>query len=186
MHGAEGFPSELCAEHRAVEALLRRLDGERARGRPAAEEDLRLLHALRLLLAPHLTAEEVYLYPLVRRRLPAGGALADAAAHTHATIRGLLDRAVDERLSAPERGRATAALTVVLRAHLRGEEERLFPALRARVAPEELRRCARRLREARPTGPDAPVWGLPPGTGAIAAVRDGLTGHDTARSRHSP
>ncbi|MFD0345224.1 hypothetical protein ACFQ0M_02330 [Kitasatospora aburaviensis] len=74
----------------------------------------------------------------------------------------------------------------MLRAHLRGEEERLFPALRARVAPEELRRCARRLREARPTGPDAPVWGLPPGTGAIAAVRDGLTGHDTARSRHSP
>ncbi|MER7756368.1 hemerythrin domain-containing protein [Kitasatospora sp. NPDC097643] len=186
MNGAEGFPSGLCAEHRAVEAVLRRLDSARANGGPAPEEGLRLLCSLRRLLDVHLAAEEDHLYPLVRRRLPAGGALADAAVHTHATIRRLLERAADERLSSTEHRRCTAALLVVLRAHLRGEEERLFPALRARATAQELRRCARHLRGARAARPDAPVWGLPPGTGAIAAVRDHLTGHGTRERWHSP
>ncbi|WP_195911350.1 hemerythrin domain-containing protein [Streptomyces kaniharaensis] len=186
MNGAEGFPSALRAEHRTMEALMRRLDCARAHGGPSPDEELRLLTSLRLLLDAHLAAEEDHLYPLVRRCLPSGGALADAAARTHATIRRLLDRATDTRLASLDRGRSAAALLVVLRAHLRGEEERLFPALRARVAPEELRRCSRRLRQARPPRPGEPVWELPPGTGAIAAVRDHLTGHDTSLRRDSP
>ncbi|MFD0273451.1 hemerythrin domain-containing protein [Kitasatospora sp. NPDC127111] len=206
MNGAEGFPSRLFAEHRAIEALLRQLDGVAARGGTAnggtaGDEGVRLVALLRQLLEPHMVAEEAYLYPLVRRCLPAGAALAVAAGRTHAAIRRLLDRADDTRLSAAERRRATAAMVVVLRAHLRGEEEQLFPALRARGAPEELRRCDRRMGEARARRPGAQapgaqaagaqaagaeVWGLPPGAGAIAALRDHVTGHDTSGHRHSP
>ncbi|MEU6234443.1 hemerythrin domain-containing protein, partial [Kitasatospora sp. NPDC047058] len=136
-------------------------------------------------------AEEAHLYPLARRCLPAGDALALAAGRTHAAIRRLLDRADDDRLSATERRRATAAVVIVLRAHLRGEEEQLFPALRARGAPEELRRCDRRMGEARSRQsgsqtPGAEVWGLPPGAGAIAALRGHVTGHNASGHRHSP
>ncbi|MFI6151538.1 hemerythrin domain-containing protein [Kitasatospora sp. NPDC051170] len=177
MVGAENFPTRLYAEHRAIEAVLGRLD---AGGPPL--EDLRLLGCLQRLLIPHLAAEEEHLYPLVRRHLSAGGPLADVGAHTHATIRRLLEQALEAQTS-PTGRRATAALLIVLRAHLHGEEQRLFPALRARAAPEELRRCERRLHAGRPEPPASPVWGLPPGTGAIAAVRDHLTGHDTSSQR---
>lgn len=187
MNGPVAFPSELCAEHRAVEAVLRRLDGARSDGGPAPDDELRLLHALRELLERHLAVEEEHVYPLVRRYLPAGGALADAAVHTHATIRRLVERALDGRLPAAERHPATETLLVVLRAHLSGEEAQLFPALRLRAPSEELRRCSRRLREAPATHPPQPVWGLPPGAGAIASVRDHLTGHDSSQQRrHSP
>ncbi|MFD8708474.1 hemerythrin domain-containing protein [Kitasatospora sp. NPDC059648] len=185
MDAAEGFPSGLFAQHRAIEALLRQLDGVRTRGGTTDDEDLRLLCALRRLLVPHLAAEEEHLYPLARRCLPGGRALADAAGCTHASIRRLLDRANDHRLSVPGRRRATAVLLLVLRTHVRGEEEHLFPALRARARPDELRRCERRLREPRagPAGPagraDSAVWGLPPGAGAITALRDHLTGHES-------
>ncbi|MEU4300685.1 hemerythrin domain-containing protein [Kitasatospora aureofaciens] len=194
MKAAEGFPSGLCAQHRAIEALLRQLDGVRTRGGTSDEEDLRLLAALRRLLLPHLAAEEEHLYPLARRYLPVGRALADAAGCTHASIRRLLDRADDCRLSVTGRRRATAVLLLVLRTHLRGEEEQLFPALRARARPDELRRCERRLREPRagppgatgPAGPAGPaVRGLPPGAGAITALRERLTGHDNS-GQHSP
>ncbi|MGW2374278.1 hypothetical protein [Kitasatospora sp. NPDC001683] len=68
----------------------------------------------------------------------------------------------------------------------RGDEEQLFPALRARARPDALRRCERRLREARagPRGSRCPtVWGLPPGAGAITALRNHLAGHDTTGQR---
>ncbi|MEU8511042.1 hemerythrin domain-containing protein [Kitasatospora sp. NPDC048722] len=186
MNGPEAFPSELCAEHRAVETVLRRLDGTRTDGGPVPDDDTRLLHALRELLDRHLAVEEDHVHPLVRRYLPAGGALADAAVHTHTTIRLLIDRALDEHLPVAERHHATDTLLVVVRAHLSGEEDRLFPALRLRVPAEELRRCSRRVREAPPTTPPRPVWGIPPGAVATATVRDHLTGHGSSEQRHSP
>ncbi|RKT19485.1 hemerythrin HHE cation binding domain-containing protein [Streptomyces sp. 1114.5] len=185
MNGAEGFPSRLCAEHRAIEALLRQLDRITTR-RGTDDEALRLLDALRRLLEPHLAAEEDHLYPLARRALPNGEALADAAVHTHTAIRRLLDRADDGRLTPTERRHAMSVLVVVVRSHLRGEEEQLFPALRVGGAPEDLRRCERRMREARAPRAGGPVWGLPPGAGAIAALRDGVSGHRTSGDRHSP
>ncbi|MFJ7906652.1 hemerythrin domain-containing protein [Kitasatospora sp. NPDC096204] len=186
MNGAEGFPARLSAEHRAIEALLRRLTRITDRAGAHDGEALQLLGSLRRLLSPHLLAEEAHLYPLARRRLPAGDALADAAGRSHTAIRRLLDRAQDERLSAGGRRHATAVLVVLLRTHLRGEDERLFPALRARAAAEELRSCERRMREGRARRPGARLWGLPPGTGAIASLRDDVSGHDTSGHRHSP
>ncbi|MFJ9442455.1 hemerythrin domain-containing protein [Kitasatospora sp. NPDC101235] len=186
MNGAEGFPVRLSAEHRAIEALLRRLNRTTTRAGTPDEEALRLLGSLRRLLAPHLLAEEAHLYPLARRCLVAGDALADAADGSHAAIRRLLDRAQDGRLSAGGRRHATAVLVVLLRAHLRGEEERLFPALRARAAPRDLRTCERRMHEGRGRRPGAPLRGLPPGTGAIAALRDHVSGHDGSGHHHSP
>ncbi|MFH9347704.1 hemerythrin domain-containing protein [Kitasatospora sp. NPDC017646] len=161
MNAAEGFPSGLFAQHRAIEALLRQLDGVRARDGATDDEDLRLLSALRRLLLPHLATEEEHLYPLARRCLPGGRALADAAGRTHASIRRLLDRTDDRRLSVAGRRRATAVLLLVLRTHLRGEEEQLLPALRSRARPDELRRCERRLGEPR-AGPPVPAGSTGP------------------------
>ncbi len=186
MNSPDGLLGELCTEHRAMEALLRRLDLVHARGEHAVAEGRRLLVELRGLLDEHLAVEEAYFYPLVRRHVPAGGALTDAAVHTHVTVRRLLARAMDERLPAADRTHCTGSLLVVLRAHLGGESERLFPLVRAAVPAAELRRHGERLAAARPGGPCSPVWGLPPGTGAIAAVRDRLTGHDSADRSHSP
>ncbi|MET8543973.1 hemerythrin domain-containing protein [Kitasatospora sp. NPDC004799] len=186
MNGAEGFPNRLSAEHRAVESLLHQLNRTATHAGAPDGEALRLLGSLRRLLTPHLLAEEDHLYPLARRCLTTGDALADAAARSHTAIRRLLDRAEDDRLTAGGRRHATAVLAVLLRAHLRGEEERLFPALRARAAPRDLRACERRMRESRARRPGAPLWGLPPGAGAIAALRDGVSGHDTSGPQQSP
>ncbi|MFF8772605.1 hemerythrin domain-containing protein [Kitasatospora sp. NPDC015120] len=186
MNGPDGLLADLSTAHRAVEALLRRLDTVHARGEHAVADGHRLLAELDRLLDEHLTAEETYFYPLVGQYLPAGRALADAAAHTHTTVRRLLARAMDERLPAADRTHCTGALLVLLRAHLSGENERLFPLVRAAVPAAELRRCADRLAEARRTGPCSSVWGLPPGTGAIASLRERFTGHDSAHRPHSP
>lgn len=186
MNGTEGFPGRLSAEHRAIEVLLRRLTGTATRADGPEEEAVRLLDSLRELLHPHLLAEEAHLYPLARRCLITGDALAGAAARSHTAIRRLLDLAADDRLSADGRRRATAVLVVLLRSHLRGEDERLFPALRAHAEPEELRTCERRMREGWNRRSGAPLWGPPPGAGAIAALRDDVGGHDTSGRRHSP
>ncbi|MFJ4095723.1 hemerythrin domain-containing protein [Kitasatospora sp. NPDC089913] len=186
MNGPDGLLGELCVEHRALEALLRRLDLVHARGEHAVADGGRLLTELAALLDEHTAVEEAYFYPLVVRHLPAGGALADAARHAHAAVRRLLARAADERLPASDRTRCTGSLLVLLRTHLRGENERLFPLVRAAVPAAELRRQGERLAEARPCGSGAPVWGLPPGTGAIAAVRDRLTGHNGADHQNTP
>ncbi|MCX4683211.1 hemerythrin domain-containing protein [Kitasatospora purpeofusca] len=186
MNGLDGLLGELCVEHRAMEALLRRLDLVHARGEHAVAEGHRLLAEFSTLLDEHLAVEERYFYPLVVRHVPAGTALADAAVHTHTTVRRLLSRAMDERLSAADRTRCTGALLVLLRTHLRGEDEQLFPLVRAAVPAAELRHRGERLAAARPTGTGAPVWGLPPGTGAVAAVRDRLTGHGDAGRQDSP
>ncbi|MFJ8436713.1 hemerythrin domain-containing protein [Kitasatospora sp. NPDC094019] len=186
MNGHDGLLGELCVEHRALEALLRRLDRVHARNGHAVVEDRRLLAELSALLDEHLTAEERYFYPLVARHLPAGRALADAARHTHATVRRLLSRAMDERLAADDRVRCTGSLLVLLRTHLNGEDERLFPLVRVAVPAAELRHRGGRLAASRPPCATAPVWGLPPGLGGIAAVRDRLTGHGVAGRQDSP
>lgn len=151
MDHTEGPLTELCTEHRSLDALLGRLDRARAGAgdRPGADGTAVLLAELHTLLDAHRTTAEAHLHPLVRRYLPAGNSLADAAAHTHAAIGRLLAEAMDERFPAAHRDRCAAALLVVTRAHLRGEEERLLPALRGRTPPEELRRCAHRMGEER-------------------------------------
>ncbi|MGW4895970.1 hemerythrin domain-containing protein [Kitasatospora sp. NPDC004240] len=181
-----GLLGELCAEHRALEALMRRLDAVRVDRRLPASEHLRLLAQLREVLEAHLAAEDARLYPLVRRRVPGGQALADVAGHAHTAIAELARRAADPRADAVERDRATAALLVVLRAHLANEDERLFPALRMCVPAREL--AGTTAGPAAVGGPPrtAPVWGLPPGTGAIGAVRDRITGHDTTGRPDGP
>ncbi|MFE6746300.1 hemerythrin domain-containing protein [Kitasatospora purpeofusca] len=186
MNGLDGLLGELCVEHRAVEALLRQLDLVHARGEDAVADGQRLLTELSTLLDEHLTVEEQYFYPLVVHNVPAGAALADSAVHTHATVRRLLSRAMDEGLSAGDRSRCTGALLVLLRTHLRGEDEQLFPLVRAAVPAAELRRRGESLAASRPAATGAPVWGLPPGTGAVAAVRDRLTGHGGPGRQDSP
>ncbi|MFF7457040.1 hemerythrin domain-containing protein [Kitasatospora sp. NPDC008115] len=128
MNGPEGLLCELSSAHRAVEALLRRLDAVHARGEHAVADGRRLLAEPDRVLDEHLTVEEAHFHPLVRRYLPAGRALAGATAHTHTTVRRLLARATDERLPAADRTRCTGALLVLLRAHPGRREPAPAPA----------------------------------------------------------
>jgi hypothetical protein len=122
----------------------------------------------------HLSAEEQYLYPVVRAVLPGGAALADAEIAAAAALR--------RRLPDP------FAVVPALRAHARRCES-WFPGLRAALDPADLVRLGNRAviaAEAAPTRPHAgtpirPPWNrlVEPALGVLDKVRDGLSGRPT-------
>jgi hypothetical protein len=159
-----------------------------AHWRPAGPDMLDLLAAShRRLLAVatvadvvgHLSAEEQYLYPVVRATLTDGDRLADAEVAADAAIRSLLRDGRDA-------GEA-------LRGHV-ARCEALFPALRAGLDEVTRIRLGNRLvvaQEAAPTRPHRgtptrPPWNrlVDPLVGAVDKIRDTFSGYpDRAHSK---
>jgi hypothetical protein len=125
-------------------------------------------------LCRHLSAEEQYLYPAVRRALAGGDALADRELAA--------DRELRTATGAPELPRLIAG-------HIRRCERGLFPALRQSMDEVALIRLGNRVEIALEAAPSRPHPGLPdrpplnkwvdPVVGAVDKVRDALTGRVT-------
>jgi hypothetical protein len=144
----------LATDHRGVDLLLRRLA---AAGDPEDPERARdLLDVAIAELARHITAEEQYLYPAVRRYLRDGDRLAArerAAARRIGRLAGeLMGTLADEDSFAP----LVARLAREVRAHASRQQRELFGRLRADVDRRALVRLGTDLLSAKKLAPTRP------------------------------
>ncbi|MEU5716079.1 hemerythrin domain-containing protein [Streptomyces sp. NPDC020403] len=174
--------SELTADHREVDSLFARIEEQ-----PVGDERRReLADELTVELVRHAVAEEQYLYPAVRRYVDDGDDMADKEIEDHAAVERLLKdlegRAADE----PAFDDLVAKLRYQVTAHVRDEEDRLFPLLAAACSPAALDELGDRIRKAKKTAPTRPHPSAPdtppankilaPGAGLVDRARDLVTG----------
>lgn len=137
-------------------------------------------------LVKHSVAEEIYLYPTVRKVVPGGDGIADHELSEHAEAEQTMKRLEGLTPEEPEFWPTVHKLITEIRHHVAEEENGLFPQLRAACSMEDLQELGRkveRVQKVSPTRPHpaAPSEGaalaaLAPGIGLVDRVRDALSG----------
>ena len=183
MSGHEGnVIAELTTDHREVEELFGQIkalgsgDGQR---REIADE-------FTIELVRHSVAEEMYLYPAVRKHVSGGDALADKELADHKQVEELLKELEGVSTEEAHFDVLVDRLIAEVGAHVKDEEQNLFPALAQACSPEELSELGDKIRRAKklaptrphPSAPDTPPANklLAPGTGLVDRARDFVTG----------
>lgn len=189
--------SILVQDHREVEELFVRLeelasargavptnrDGDDDDDKPEAKV---VAEQVVMELVRHAVAEEQYVYPAIREHLPGGNEFAEKEIAEHAeaeqTMKALEKLDPDDA----EFWTRIHALMAEIREHIAGEENEMFPALRAAVSEERLIELGEKVEKAKkmaptrphPAAPDRPPLNkiLGPGTALVDRVRDALTG----------
>ncbi|WP_308201210.1 hemerythrin domain-containing protein [Paractinoplanes maris] len=166
----------ITGEHRELLGLCDRLSAE--------PEDKRLADVLIAALSRHLSAEEQYLYPAVRRTVPGGEELADRELAEDRQLLITLQRL--QKQLVPERVREVAA---AVRRHVDADAEELLPVLVQMVPIEDLIRVGNRFEtaeEAAPTRPhpgtpSSPPWNkvVDPAVAVVDKLRDAVTRRPT-------
>lgn len=124
----------LLADHRQLEAYLETYAWVRPRMARRRHETLAQLQTL---LELHLELTEGLLYPSLRGLTRAQGALFSAA-EAHALIRFCLDRLAATDDHDPRLDARVHALDLVLRPHLREEEQEIYALARHRLSKKRL------------------------------------------------
>jgi hemerythrin superfamily protein len=139
-------------------------------------------------LVRHSVAEEMYVYPAMRKHLPDGEEAVEHDISEHKEIEKTLKKL--ERASADdaEFTDLLGQLETILRDHVDDEETEQFPGLRTRVPREELVEIAKKVEAAKkiaptrphPLAPNNPVFHklVGPGVGLVDRLRDKLTKRD--------
>ncbi|MEV7175695.1 hemerythrin domain-containing protein [Kitasatospora sp. NPDC093679] len=176
MHGLD-IVEELAVDHREVEALF-----DQIRALPSA--DARRKHRvddLTIALVRHIVAEEEYLRPAVREKVPGGTALVEAAAgdgRIEATLRELEHHQAHD----PGFDDLVDRLAAEAAAHVEAQEHRVFPGLRRSCTLDELQELGRKARHAKTLAPTRPHPSEPvnkllvPTVGLFDRLRDLLSG----------
>jgi hemerythrin superfamily protein len=134
----------------------------------------------------HSVAEERYLYPSVRRRLPEGDRIADSELDKQAAAERTMNELDGLDPDDDRFDRLVRQLAEEIGEHIRSEEREVFPALQLQLAPEERAALGENLITAKRTGPvhphphtpDEPPFNkaLLPGAGLVDRVKDWLSG----------
>ena len=140
-------------------------------------------------LVRHAVAEEMYVYPAMRKYLADGE---DAVKHDieeHKELEQVMKRLESADVSGPEFDEALGRLAALLADHVQDEEAEQFPELRRRVPQEELVELAGKVETAKKLAPTRPHPGAPnselfhklvgPGVGLVDRLRDKLSGRVT-------
>ncbi|MFI6588525.1 hemerythrin domain-containing protein [Embleya sp. NPDC050493] len=173
---------ELTVDHREVDALFARIEilpvGD-SRRREVADE-------LTMELVRHSVAEEMHLYPAVRKHVEDGDSIADKELADHAAVEELLKELEGRPADDGRFDDLVARLRLAVGEHVRDEEGRLFPLLAAACTNEVLDVLGDRVRAAKKTAPTRPHPSAPdtppadrilaPGLGLVDRARDLLSG----------
>jgi hemerythrin superfamily protein len=140
-------------------------------------------------LVRHSVAEEMYVYPAMKKHLPDGDEAVQHDTEEHKELEATM-----KELEAVDAGETrfeelVRKLETTLRDHISDEEADQFPQLRARVPREELVEMAGKVEGAKklaptrphPSAPNAAVFHklVGPGVGLVDRLRDKLTGRST-------
>ncbi|MEU7553706.1 hemerythrin domain-containing protein [Streptomyces sp. NPDC044571] len=180
-HGGGDVIAELVADHREAAEMFDRIEHT-----AVAADRQTAVERLTIELVRHTVVEEEHLCPAIREHLPDGDVVADKEIADHSLVEKLVKDLEGLDAEGPEFDRLLAALKSEVTAHVRDEEENLFPRLR-RACPQGVLDAlgdeARRAKDLASTGalPDVlrtpPADGLSaPGAGLADRVRDIVTG----------
>jgi hemerythrin superfamily protein len=173
----------LINQHNEVDgvfAQLEKLDGT------TDEEVQRLAEQVVMSLVKHSVAEEIYLYPTVRKVVPGGDDIADHELREHEEAEQTMKRLEALTPDEFEFWPTLHELIGEIRHHVAEEENDLFPKLRAACPEEQLRELGRKVEQIEKVAPTRPHPSAPsegvllavlaPGAGLVDRVRDALSG----------
>jgi len=175
----------LSADHQEFLALIQQI-----KGTIEGEQRRDLADTLISELVRHSVAEEMFVYPAMRKHLPDGAeAVAhDTAEHKELEVTMKKLEAVDSTSS--DFRELIDQLETTLRDHVTDEEGEQFPQLRAQIPREDLVQMAAKVEAAKKAAPTRPHPLAPnnqvfhklvgPGVGLVDRLRDKLTGRSTS------
>ena len=140
-------------------------------------------------LVRHAVAEEMYVYPVMRKYLDDGDKAVAHDIEEHKELEQTMKKLEGAEVSSSEFDTALRRLEELLADHVQDEETEQFPELRRRVPQEELDELAGKVETAKKLAPTRPHPGAPnsevfhklvgPGVGLVDRLRDKLTGRAT-------
>jgi hemerythrin superfamily protein len=140
-------------------------------------------------LVRHAVAEEMYVYPAMRKHLPDGEKAVEHDIEEHKELEQAMKQLEAVDVSSAEFDTALRRLETLLADHVQDEETEQFPELRNRIPQEELTELAGKVETAKKLAPTRPHPGAPnselfhklvgPGVGLVDRLRDKLTGRAT-------
>ena len=166
----------LTGQHRELLALCDRLTGA------SGAERGRVAQVVVATLSRHLSAEEQYLYPAVRRVVPDGDLLADRELAEDHELLTTLKRLDAVKPDDPAFDALAADVATAVRRHVDADAEELLPLLTQMVPVEDLIRVGNRVETAEeaaptrphPATPSRPPWNkiVDPAVAVLDKVRD--------------
>jgi iron-sulfur cluster repair protein YtfE (RIC family) len=154
-----------------------------------AEERRDLADTIITELVRHSIAEEMYVYPAMRKYLPDGEEAVDHDTEEHKELEETMKKLESADAQGPEFEQLLAELDTTLRDHMADEESDQFPQLRAQVPRDELVEIGRKVETAKKLAPTRPHPMAPnnqlfhklvgPGVGLVDRLRDKLTDRST-------
>ena len=174
----------LTTDHREVTVLLGQI---RSTTDPEVRRDL--ADTVISELVRHAVAEEMYVYPAMRKHLPDGDKAVEHDVEEHKDIERTLKQLEGADASSADFDAAIGRLEALLADHVQDEETEQFPELRRRIPQEELIALAGKVENAKklaptrphPSAPNNPVFHklVGPGVCLVDRLRDKLTGRST-------
>lgn len=137
-------------------------------------------------LVRHSVAEEMFVYPAMRKHLPDGDEAVEHDVAEHKELEQLMKRWEGVDAATPDFDRVLAELEEVLRDHVQDEESEQFPKLRAAIPARQLVDMAGEVEAAKRVAPTRPHplapnnalfhFAVGPGVGLVDRLRDAWTG----------
>jgi hemerythrin superfamily protein len=174
----------LTADHRDVTALIQEIWTVKD---PMIRRDLTDTAISELVR--HAVAEEMYVYPAMKKYLDDGEKAVEHDVSEHQELEEAMKTLESVDVSSAEFDTNLRHLESVLADHVQDEETEQFPELRRKVPAEELVELAGKVETAKKLAPTRPHPGAPnnelfhklagPGVGLVDRLRDKLTGRAT-------
>jgi hemerythrin superfamily protein len=174
----------LTSDHRDVTALIDEIKTIRD---PMIRRDLTDTAISELVR--HAVAEEMYVYPAMKKYLTDGEKAVEHDIEEHKELETTMKQLESADVNSAEFDEALVRLEELLADHVRDEEAEQFPELRRKIPAEELRELAGKVETAKKLAPTRPHPGAPnnelfhklvgPGVGLVDRLRDKLTGRAT-------
>ena len=141
-------------------------------------------------LVRHAVAEEMYVYPAMRKHLPDGEEAVEHDIKEHKEIEKTLKKLEGVSADDAEFTQLLGQLEDSLRDHIQDEETEQFPGLRAQIPRGDLVEMGQKVEAAKkvaptrahPLAPNNPVFHklVGPGVGLVDRLRDKLSGRTTS------
>ncbi|MFI5889997.1 hemerythrin domain-containing protein [Actinoplanes sp. NPDC051513] len=170
----------LTADHRDVTALIGEIWAIRD---PMMRRDLADTAISELVR--HAVAEEMYVYPAMRKHLPDGEKAVEHDIEEHKELEQAMKDLEGLDVSGPEFDETLRRLETMLADHIQDEEAEQFPELRQRIPRDELVEMAGKVETAKKLAPTRPHPGAPnselfhklagPGVGLVDRLKDMIT-----------
>src|SRR3954452_15705984 len=137
-------------------------------------------------LVRHAVAEEMYVYPAMRKHLADGEQAVQHDISEHKELEATMKKLEAADADSPEFRQILDSLEATLRDHVQDEENEQFPGLRAQVPRDELVEIGEKVETAKKLAPTRPHPAAPnsevfhklvgPGVGLVDRLRDKLSG----------